>query len=66
MDDLKEQMIREKAAELIIENAVEGPPEVEPAAGKKAATKKASGATTKKSAAKETESADAGDGAVDQ
>jgi trigger factor len=66
MDDLKEQMIREKAAELIVENAVEGPPEVEPAAGKKAATKKASGATTKKSAAKETEFADAGDGAVDQ
>jgi trigger factor len=43
MDDLKEQMIREKAAELIVENAIEGPPEDEPAAGKKAATKKASG-----------------------
>jgi trigger factor len=43
MDELKEQIVRERAVELIVEKAVAGPPEDEAAEGKKAASKKASG-----------------------
>jgi trigger factor len=72
LDDLKEQIVREKAAGFIVEHAVAGPPEDESGAGKKPAAKKASGATASKKSgtaapaepAVETPAADAGDGAV--
>jgi trigger factor len=47
MYDLKEQIVREKAASFIVDSAVAGPPEAEPGAGKKPAAKKASGTTKK-------------------
>ncbi len=50
LDELKTQMLRDKAAGLIAENAVPGPPEDESGAGKEPATKKASGATAKSKA----------------
>ncbi len=48
LEELKQQILRDKAAEVIVDNAVEGPPEAEPGAGKKPAAKKASGATAAK------------------
>jgi trigger factor len=50
MDDLKQQLLREKGAEVIVASAVPGSPDDESGAGKKPATKKASGATTAKKA----------------
>ena len=44
IDELKAQMLRDKAAGLVVEHAVAGPPEEEAAGGKVAAAKKASGA----------------------
>jgi len=45
IEELKVQMLRDKAAELIVEHSVAGPPEAEETAGKAPAAKKASKAT---------------------
>jgi FKBP-type peptidyl-prolyl cis-trans isomerase (trigger factor) len=45
--ELKEQILRDKAAGFVVDSSVAGPPEAEPAAGKKPATKKATGTTAK-------------------
>jgi trigger factor len=50
MSDFKEQLLRDKAAEIIVESSVAGPPEGDAGAGKKPAAKKASGATAKSAA----------------
>jgi trigger factor len=45
--ELKEQILRDKAAGFVVDSSVAGPPEGESAAGKKPATKKATGTTAK-------------------
>ncbi len=57
LDELKTQILRDKAGQLIAESAVAGPPEDESPAGKKPAAKKASGASK--------EAVDADEGSVD-
>jgi hypothetical protein len=59
MNELREQIVREKAASFIVDSAVAGPAEDESGAGKKPAVKKASGTAAKAKAKAEAPAAEA-------